>query len=137
MYSPWVLSAWVALKEKGIPFSVTKARSNERRAPDRGNTEGRLWWRRFRRLPSVIFGYQNHRQSWSTWKKKFPATKYPSLFPPSAEERAKDREIVSWLRKRFDRVEEIDVLRRHFQRAEKPVLNDKIKPNSEKLVHVA
>jgi len=118
MYSPWVLSAWVALKEKGIPFSVQKARSNERRAPDRGIPEEDFGGEGSGRLPSVIFGYQNHRNRGVPGRKISRRPNTPAYF---RKRRGASKGSGNCLlaQKRFDRVEEIDVLRRHFSAREK------------------
>ena len=95
--SPWVLTVWMALKEKGVPFEVKTLdlSRGEHREGDfathamtvkiPGITDGDFWLNE----SMAILEYLDDR---------FPAPAYPIIFPTEIRAHAKDRELLSWLR---------------------------------------
>ncbi|MCC3720203.1 glutathione transferase [Rouxiella badensis] len=96
-YSPYVMSAFVALTEKGIPFEIEtvdlaqaenlkenySAISTTRRVPTLSNGNFQL------SESSAIDEYI---------EELFPAPTFPAIYPENQEDRAKAREIQAWLR---------------------------------------
>ncbi|CAM3708216.1 glutathione S-transferase [Rouxiella silvae] len=96
-YSPYVMSAFVALTEKGIPFDIEtvdlalaenlkdhySAISTTRRVPTLSNGSFQL------SESSAIDEYI---------EELFPAPTFAAIYPSNPEDRAKAREIQAWLR---------------------------------------
>lgn len=99
-YSPWVMSVYVALREKGLPFTLQRvdlasgahlsaeyaALSLTRRVPTLALDDFHL------SESSVITEYLEER---------FPAPDYERLYPHGREKRARARELQAWLRSDF------------------------------------
>ena len=95
--SPYAFSAFVALKEKGLPFSVQAVALHlgEQRQPDAvaASLTGRV---------PVLFD-----DGWALSESSaiaeyledtFPALGHPRLFPADARERARARQLMAWVR---------------------------------------
>jgi glutathione S-transferase len=95
--SPWAHVAWVALKEKGLPFSVQTVDIES------GNHRQGEYARRSLsgRIPAL-----HHGELWlgeslaivEYLEEAYPPPKYPALLPVEPTDRAREREIRSWLR---------------------------------------
>lgn len=95
--SPWFFSAFVALREKGVPFELTTfnlSAGEQRREPYRSHSMTG-------RIPAI-----EHGGFWLTEsaaiaeyvEEMFPSPRYASIFPSSIDERARARQIMGWLR---------------------------------------
>lgn len=95
--SPWVLTAWAALKEKGLSFTLQDVDLDrgDQRAPDylaRSLTG---------KIPAL-----DHDGFWLTESiaiaeylaETFPFPNHPRLFPADLRERARCRQVMLWLR---------------------------------------
>lgn len=99
-FSPYVMSAFVALSEKGIPFSMQRidlASSEHLQETYRAISLTR-------RVPTLEI--ENFLLSESSaiaeyLEERFPAPEYERLYPRDREKRAKAREIQAWLRSDF------------------------------------
>jgi glutathione S-transferase len=80
-YSPYVMSAFVALTEKGIPFEIETVDL----AQAENLKENYSAISTTRRVPTLSNG-------------NFPAPTFPAIYPENQEDRAKAREIQAWLR---------------------------------------
>jgi glutathione S-transferase len=95
--SPYVLSAFVALEEKGIPYEM-KVLSLE---------DGENWKSDYRdasltgRVPSLQHGdfWLSESSAIGEYlEEAFPPPKWPALYPRAPKERARARQIQAWLR---------------------------------------
>ena len=95
--SPWVLTVWTSLKEKGVGFRpvLLDLTRGEHRTPDY----------RSRTLTGKVPALR-HRDLWISeslaileyLEETFAPPEYPRLMPARAPSRARDRQILSWLR---------------------------------------
>ncbi|HUB07363.1 MAG TPA: glutathione transferase [Myxococcales bacterium] len=95
--SPWVLVVWTALKEKGVPFRpvLLDLAAGEHRTPEYRS-------RTFTgKVPAL-----RHRDVWISeslaileyLEETFAPPAHPRLMPAHAAARARDRQIMSWIR---------------------------------------
>lgn len=99
-FSPYVMSVYVALSEKGIPFSLKSLNlaSQEHHQPAYGEVS------LTRRVPTLqVDSFLLSESSAITeyLEDRFPAPDYERLYPRDSEKRAKAREIQAWLRSDF------------------------------------
>ncbi|MEN5014806.1 glutathione transferase [Erwinia sp. Eh17-17] len=99
-FSPYVMSVYVALSEKGIPFSLKRLNlaSQEHHQPAYGEVS------LTRRVPTLqVDSFLLSESSAITeyLEDRFPAPDYERLYPRDIEKRAKAREIQAWLRSDF------------------------------------
>lgn len=92
--SPWVLTVWAALGEKGIPFAVETLdlRTGEHRRgdyPERTLTA---------KVPALRHGNVYIAESLAILEYLEEAFGPPRLYPAYLADRARDRQILSWLR---------------------------------------
>ncbi|MCG3174320.1 MAG: Glutathione S-transferase YfcF [Myxococcota bacterium] len=135
-YSPYVFSAWVALKEKGVPFEVQTLSLG-----DRENATGFFQKHGVTaRVPML-----NHNGFWLSessaiseyLEEVFPPPAHPRLFPADMQERARARHVMSWLRSDLLALrEERPTTTMFFERAKAP-LTDKARAAADKLRRVA
>lgn len=93
--SPYALSAFVALEEKGLPYTV-----NEVSLPDREHKRP-SYRARTGRVPALQHGDYWLAESQAIAEylaESFPFPVYPRLFPADFKERGICREIQAWLR---------------------------------------
>ncbi|AVF36403.1 glutathione transferase [Rahnella sikkimica] len=96
-FSPYVMSAFVALTEKGIPFeleTVDLARADNLKESYSAISVTR-------RVPTLINGTFVLSESSAIdeyVEELFPAPTFPALYPADPENRAKAREVQAWLR---------------------------------------
>jgi glutathione S-transferase len=95
--SPYVFSCFVALREKGVPFEVNEVRLDEaaQRRPEyrTGSWTGRV--------PSLVHGDLWLSESSAILEyleEAFPAPAHPRIYPEGRVERARARQLLSWLR---------------------------------------
>lgn len=99
-FSPYVMSVFVALTEKGVPFSLSRvdlAREEHQQAPYAEITVTR-------RVPALQiddFVLSESSAIAEYLEERFPAPEYERLYPRDREKRAKAREIQAWLRSDF------------------------------------
>jgi glutathione S-transferase len=95
--SPYVLSSYVALREKGLPFEVVEValvdgEQQQASYSDRSITA---------RVPALAHGDFVLAESSAIaeyLEETFPAPRHPRLFPEPPRERARARQIMAWLR---------------------------------------
>ncbi|NMP28296.1 glutathione transferase [Rahnella sp. SAP-1] len=96
-YSPYVMSAFVALTEKGIPFDIeTVDLAQEENLKDHYSAISTT-----RRVPTLSNGSFQLSESSAIdeyIEELFPAPTFAAIYPPNPEDRAKCREIQAWLR---------------------------------------
>lgn len=93
--SPYALSAFVALEEKGLPYTVREVSLPKKEHRDAG------YQSRTGRVPALV-----HNDFWLAESQAiaeylaetFPFPRYPRLFPEDLRERAVAREVMSWVR---------------------------------------
>jgi len=95
--SPYVLSCFVALREKQLPFTVRTVALHERaqRAEDYVRTSFTA------RVPALVDGDFTLSESSAIveyLEEKWPAPEHAPLFPPNVEARARARQIMAWVR---------------------------------------
>jgi len=99
-FSPYVMSVYVALSEKGIPFSLKRVDlgSGEHQQQAYGDVS------LTRRVPTLQVDNFHLSESSAIaeyLEDRFPAPDYERLYPRDIEKRAKAREIQAWLRSDF------------------------------------
>lgn len=99
-FSPYAMSVFVALTEKGIPFSLQyiDLTSQQQLAPSYSDVS------LTRRVPTLQV--ENFLLSESSaieeyLEERFPAPEFERLYPQNLEKRARAREIQAWLRSDF------------------------------------
>ena len=96
-YSPYVMSAFVALTEKGIPFELEKVDLAD--AENLKETYSAISVTR--RVPTLTNGSFVLSESSAIDEyvdELFPAPTFPAIYPADPENRAKAREVQAWLR---------------------------------------
>ncbi len=96
--SPWAMSAFVALEEKGLPYQRVDLdlKKGEHKKPGYGPRTGRV--------PSLRHGDYWLAESSAIAEylaETFPFPKYPRIFPENLQQRGVCREIQAWLRTDF------------------------------------
>ncbi len=93
--SPYAMSAFVALEEKGLPFTATPVALQTKEHQKPGYTA------RTGRVPALRHGSFELAESSAIAEylaETFPFPKYPRLFPENLQQRGIAREIMAWLR---------------------------------------
>ncbi len=95
--SPYVLSCFVGLTEKKLPFEVRTVALDEgaQRSPDYVRTSFTA------RVPALVDGDFSLSESSAIIEyldEKWPAPEHPALLPGDVAERARARQLMSWLR---------------------------------------
>ena len=135
-YSPYVMSAFVALTEKGIPFEIEtvdlaqaenlkesySAISTTRRVPTLSNGSFQL------SESSAIDEYI---------EELFPAPTFAAIYPSNPEDRAKAREIQAWLRSDLMAIREERSTEIVFAGQHRPPLTSAGQAAADKLVDAA
>ena len=94
--SPWAMSAFVGLEEKGLPYRLEVQQLGQ---PFSGTYGGRT-----RKIPALQHGDFWLCESTAILEylaETFPFPKHPRLFPENLQQRARCRELQSWLRTDF------------------------------------
>ncbi|WLS80151.1 glutathione transferase [Erwinia pyri] len=99
-FSPYVMSVFVALSEKGVPFSLQRVDLASQQHLQQAYGEISLT----RRVPTLQvddFLLSESSAIAEYLEERFPAPEYERLYPRDREKRAKAREIQAWLRSDF------------------------------------
>jgi len=93
--SPYAMSAFVALEEKGLPYTVKEVSlpRQEHRAPEYRAHTGRI-----PALQHGDFWLAESQAIVEYLAETFPFPKHPRLFPEDLKERGICREVMSWVR---------------------------------------
>jgi glutathione S-transferase len=95
--SPYVFSVWVALQEKGVPFEmkVISLKNKEQHRPDYRDRSLTA------KVPTLVHGDFWLSESMAIIEyldELYPAPKFWPVFPAGAQERARARQIMMWIR---------------------------------------
>jgi glutathione S-transferase len=134
--SPYALSAFVALTEKGLPFTVktVNLEGGEQRLPAYA---GRALTGRVPALVEGDFVLTESTAITEYLEESFPAPEYVTLYPQDRRQRAQARQIQSWVRSDLVPVRaERDTETVFFGKACSP-LSETAQQAAAKLVHVA
>lgn len=99
-FSPYVMSVFVALSEKGVPFSMQHVDLASQQHLEYAFGEISLT----RRVPALQiddFLLSESSAIAEYLEERFPAPEYERLYPKDREKRARAREIQAWLRSDF------------------------------------
>lgn len=99
-FSPYVMSVFVSLSEKGVPFSLQHVDLASQQHLEKAFGEISLT----RRVPALQiddFLLSESSAIAEYLEERFPAPEYERLYPKNREKRAKAREIQAWLRSDF------------------------------------
>lgn len=99
-FSPYVMSVYVALSEKGLPFTLKRIDLAREEHHQQAYGEISLT----RRVPTLQiddFLLSESSAIAEYLEDRFPAPEYERLFPRDREKRAKARELQAWLRSDF------------------------------------
>ncbi len=99
-FSPYVLSAYVALTEKGLPFTLRRVDLAHGEHQAAAYREISLT-RRVPTLQVADFFLSESSAIEEYLEERFPAPEYERLYPADREKRAKAREIQAWIRSDF------------------------------------
>ena len=103
--SPYAMSAYVALTEKGVPFELRQVdlRADDQGAPDYARDSLTC------RVPMLSHGDFHLSESSAIAEyldELLPAPGYRALYPGAARERARARQVQAWLRSALDALRE-------------------------------
>lgn len=132
-FSPYVMSVFVALSEKGLPFTlqpVDLARHEQREA-----RYGEISLTQ--RVPTLQIAdfFLSESSAISEYLEEcFPAPAYERLYPREAEKRARAREIQAWLRSDFLSLRQERPTEVLFAGATFPPLSDSAQRDAGKLI---
>lgn len=135
LYSPWVLSVWTVLQEKGIPFEL--------KTVDLRDEATRTQYRKqifTGKIPSLQHGDLRVGESLAIieyLEEVFPAPQHPSLFASQPSDRAHDREIISWIRSDLTEIRRCMPFEGFFEKMEAPALTAKAVEEIHKVAKVA
>jgi glutathione S-transferase len=135
-YSPYVMSAFVALTEKGIPFELEKVDLAD--AENLKETYSAISVTR--RVPTLTNGSFVLSESSAIDEyvdELFPAPTFPAIYPADPENRAKAREVQAWLRSDLMPIREERSTEVVFAGAKRPPLTAKGQQAAEKLYDAA
>ena len=95
--SPYAFAAFVALKEKGLPFATREVNLHElgQRTPD---FQARSITGRVPVLEHGDFRLSESSAIVEYLEDTFPAPQYPAVLPTAARDRARARQIMAWIR---------------------------------------
>ncbi|MBD8105744.1 glutathione transferase [Erwinia persicina] len=99
-YSPYVMSVYVALREKGLPFTLKPVDLGSQEQQQQAYSEISLT----RRVPTLqvdSFVLSESSAITEYLEDRFSPPDYERLYPRDSEKRAKAREIQAWLRSDF------------------------------------
>lgn len=99
-FSPYVMSVYVALREKGIPFSLKTVDLGSQQHQQQAYGEVSLT----HRVPTLQvdrFHLSESSAITEYLEERFPVPDFERLYPRDIEKRAKAREIQAWLRSDF------------------------------------
>ncbi|HEY9447290.1 MAG TPA: glutathione transferase [Burkholderiales bacterium] len=134
--SPYAMSAFVALHEKKLPFTLEPLNlsAGENKGPDFQSTSLTC------RVPTLVHGDFSLSESSAISEyldEEFPGPRYAALYPGDRRARARARQIQAWIRSDFlpvRRERPTDVVFR--EPIDKP-LSDAAQASAEKLLHAA
>lgn len=99
-YSPYAMSVYVALREKGLPFTLQPVDL----AQQQQQTEAYAALSLTRRVPTLAVDEMRLSESSAIaeyLEERFPAPDFERLYPHDREKRARARELQAWLRSDF------------------------------------
>lgn len=95
--SPYALSAFVALTEKGLPFTV-RTLDLEAGEQQRDDYAGRAFTARVPALVDGDFVLTESTAITEYLEESFPAPGHPALYPQDRRQRARARQVQAWVR---------------------------------------
>jgi glutathione S-transferase len=134
--SPWVFTAFVALREKALPFEarvvdLDRGEQREKRYQERSLTG---------RVPCIEhqgFVLSESLAIVEYLDERFPAPQHPAILPSEVRDRARARQILGWLRSDLLPLrDERPTTTMFFDRAKTP-LSDAARAAADKLVRIA
>ncbi len=135
--SPYVMSVFVTLVEKGIPFQIKTIDLDA----DENKAERFACVSLTRRVPTIVHGNFHLSESSAIaeyLEEEFPAPGYASVYPRGQRERALARQVQAWLRSDLLPIREERSTQAIF--FNKPIdrpLTDRAKTSAEKLIAAA
>jgi glutathione S-transferase len=133
--SPYAFSSFVALREKGLPFETNTVALQDK-AQHRPDYRERSLTGRVPALEHDGFWLGESSAIDEYLEETFPPPAYPALYPGSARERARARQIQAWLRSDLMPVrDERPTTTMFYARADHP-LSSNGKTAAEKLIRV-
>lgn len=134
--SPYALSAYVALKEKGLPFEVKEVPLDKKEHHRPEYRDSSLTGR----VPALRHGDYWLSESSAIAEylaETFPSPKYPRIYPENLQERGRARQIQAWLRSDLMPIrEERPTWSIFYERAKTP-LSPKCEEAAERLLRLA
>jgi glutathione S-transferase len=95
--SPYALSAFVSLKEKGLPFETREVNLHER-AQKAAQFQSKSVTARVPMLEHGAFRLTESSAIVEYLEDTFPPPRYPAILPAPPQERARARQIMAWIR---------------------------------------
>lgn len=134
--SPYALSSFVALKEKGLSFTTREIALHEKAQRNPAFVSASLTGR----VPVLHHGSFAVSESQAIGEyiaETFPAPKHPRIFPEDLQERARARQLMAWIRSDLMPIrEERSTTTMFYERAGKP-LSDAGRAAAERVLRVA
>jgi glutathione S-transferase len=134
--SPWVLSVWTALREKGVPFEV-ETLDLERGEHRSGEYPSRTLTAK---VPAIRHGDLWLSESLAILEyleEVFGPPRHARLFPEDRAGRARDRQIMAWLRSDLLELRRCMPFEGIFEPHEPPPVTPRAREEAEKLLRAA
>lgn len=131
-FSPYVMSVFVALSEKGVPFSMQHVDLASQQHLENAFGEISLT----RRVPALQiddFLLSESSAIAEYLEERFPAPEYERLYPKDREKRARAREIQAWLRSDFLPIRQQRPTEVLFAEEKFPALTEEAQSSAQKL----
>ncbi len=134
--SPWVMSVYVALTEKGIPFTIKRINLLSDEQTQTAYREPSLTGRV--PLLQIEDFFLNESSAIEEYlEERFPAPEYERLYPRDREKRARARELQAWLRSDLQPVRQERPTEVLFAGVTFPPLSEAAERSAAKLIHAA
>jgi len=138
--SPYVFSNFIALKEKGLGFTVKEIalQEKEQKKPEFAQSiTGRVPSVQIVRDDGSFFWIAESSAIAEYLEEKYPPPKYPALFPQGIEQRARARQIMAWMRSDLLALREERPTSSMFYEKTTTPLTSQGKADADKLIQVA
>jgi glutathione S-transferase len=134
--SPYAFSAFVCLKEKGLPFETREVNLHER-AQKTPQFQSKSVTARVPVLEHGAFRLSESSAIVEYLDDTFPPPRYPAMLPPAPQERARARQIMAWIRSDLLSIREERATHTFFYKHAVQPLSPAGKAAAEKLIAAA
>jgi glutathione S-transferase len=134
--SPYAFSAFVCLKEKGLPFETREVKLHER-AQKTPQFQSKSVTARVPMLEHGAFQLSESSAIVEYIEDTFPPPRYPAMLPAAPQQRARARQIMAWIRSDLMAIREERATHTFFYKHPVQPLSSAGKAAAEKLIAAA